>query len=692
MASPWSPTRAAGRILIPIYRPRLQFTANAGQPPDLVVAGWQARLPRAAEPHERKYLFPDGIEKSKVLYGLYRACQATGPIFVCEGPTDAWRVGPGAVATFGNHASREQKLLLLHHAKNRPIVVLPDDDALASAQALVTELLAARALDAGDRRVVLVVPPAGRHDPGECSREEILAAASHALGNRRRVYWDAIFARAIETRYGLSPPPYFDDVKIAATLLRETFVHEHLWGPISAQDRCQPYCLQTTGKVRILRILDLLANLPARLSREGLDYTYCCIELPVVVPTMSMILHGVGVDTQVLEQIRQSYSVRLDILRHQINETAGENLNPENSLQVRHFLYVKCRLQLPGFELTENPPADDAALKQIQGLHPVIPLLRAYRSGRPVLTMAESLLRNVSRTTGHVHATLDPLGAATGRFSCREPNLQGLPHPVLAGLRARDGHELIELDISQTELRVLAHFTQEPSFVQAYLGDVDIHRRTAALALGIPEDQDTEAQRQEVGKPVNFGIIYGETKFGLSSQLGVSQDQAQSFIDGYFRGYPLVRQWIDNVKEQARRQHWVLTLYGRRRQLAQFWPTCGAEQEKLCRQAVNTVIQGTAADIIKMALARLYGCMQPDWRILLTVHDSVIVEVPDRAVNQAAEHLRAEMEKPPPCFFIPLKVTAKHGRTWAQCKGGHCAVDSTATIEVNVPCNSFAST
>lgn len=179
--SAWTSSRAANRLLIPAYHPRFPFSMNRDQPPDLVLAGWQARTIGEAPAGHPKYLFPEGMQKSQILYGLPQAVHTVGPAFVCEGVTDVWRIGPGGVATFGKSCSHHQKLLMCHHFMDRPIVILPDADAVGDAQSLASELRSMRSQDTGERRVVVAQLANGRDDPAESTREEIVAAASQAL-------------------------------------------------------------------------------------------------------------------------------------------------------------------------------------------------------------------------------------------------------------------------------------------------------------------------------------------------------------------------------------------------------------------------------------------------------------------------------------------------------------------------------
>jgi DNA polymerase-1 len=210
-----------------------------------------------------------------------------------------------------------------------------------------------------------------------------------------------------------------------------------------------------------------------------------------------------------------------------------------------------------------------------------------------------------------------------------------------------------------------------PALLAAYQHhDVDVHRRTAAAVLGITEKEVTSEQRNAFGKPVNFAIIYGTTPYGLSQQLGVSEYEAEQMLNGYFAAHPGVRQWIDKVHSNVRRHGHVQTLLGHRRQLPDVWAADPGVAAHGLRQAVNTIIQGTAAELMKLALVRLHTELPPEVRMLMTCHDSVLLEVPVDLVTETRHITAAVMESIPPGFNVPIRVNIGVGFTWAACKGG----------------------
>ncbi len=283
-----------------------------------------------------------------------------------------------------------------------------------------------------------------------------------------------------------------------------------------------------------------------------------------------------------------------------------------------------------------------------------------------VATNAAALLRHV-QPDGMVYANLDPLGTATGRFSCSDPPLQALDRRVRRAIEASPGCVLMEADYSQMELRVLAHFSQDAALLDAFQHNIDLHIRTAAHVLGIAEDDVTDQQRQ-LGKTLNFGIVYGQTAYGLADELGVTMKRAEALLAAHAAAYPGVAAWIASVHQQASNVGEVRTLYGRRRSLPNIYSANEALAAEARRHAVNTIIQGTAADLMKMALIRLHDTLPDEVRMLLPVHDSVLLEVPVDLVEETSRIVRNAMETRPASFAVPLKVDIHTGRTWADCK------------------------
>jgi DNA polymerase-1 len=330
------------------------------------------------------------------------------------------------------------------------------------------------------------------------------------------------------------------------------------------------------------------------------------------------------------------------------------------------YLYEELGLPVQTLTASGNPSTSNKALERLTALHPAAVAILTYQEHKPAREAAASLLSHLE-PSGLVHAELNPLGAATGRFSCSSPNLQGLAAPALQAIEASPGCVLMEADFSQCEFRVLAHFTQDAALLDAFQHDIDLHVRTAARVLGIAESAVTDEQRR-LGKTLNFSIVYGQTAYGLADELGVPLHRAEALLAAHAAAYPGVAAWIAQVHERAGNAGEVRTLYGRRRYLPNIYAACDALAAEARRQAVNTIIQGTAADLLKLALVRLHAQLPDDVRMLLPVHDSVLLETRVDLVEETRRTVVEAMEAVPAGFSVPLKVDIKTGRTWAECK------------------------
>jgi DNA polymerase-1 len=288
-------------------------------------------------------------------------------------------------------------------------------------------------------------------------------------------------------------------------------------------------------------------------------------------------------------------------------------------------------------------------------------------------TYADALPALIHPRTGRIHTSFNQLVAATGRLSSSNPNLQNIPIRSELGRRIRqafipdDGWRLVAADYSQIELRILAHFSEEPALVDAFLRGEDIHTRTAAQILGGTPDAVT-AEMRRLAKVVNFGILYGLSGFGLSQAVSIGRAEAQKFIDDYFASHPRVRAYIDRVVAEGRAQGYVTTLLGRRRYLPELHARNPVARGAAERMAANAPIQGTASDIIKLAMVRLAAALTARGlrsRMLLQVHDELLLEVPD-AEAATVRALLPEIMETVVTLAVPLRVDVKEGRDWAE--------------------------
>ncbi len=419
-----------------------------------------------------------------------------------------------------------------------------------------------------------------------------------------------------------------------------------------------------------------------RLAAESLLGVLDELELPLIGVLAEMEYIGVRVDTERLEQLRSQFSEQLALLRVEIMEMAGGEFNPDSPKQLAVILFD--RLGLRVVKKTKTGPSTDAeVLEELAGDHPLPAKILEYRQLAKLLgTYVDALPKLVSPSTGRIHTSFRQDIAATGRLSSIEPNLQNIPVRTPEGRSIRSafvpGEQdwlLMTADYSQIELRVLAHCCEDPNLCKAFEEDVDIHTSIAAQVHGVAMDQVTSAMRRSA-KAVSFGILYGQSPFGLAKGLGISRSDATQFIDGYFDRYPGVREFISRTLIECRARGFVTTMSGRRRYLKGIrdFESLDANKKKQLlepeRMAVNTVIQGSAADMIKLAMieiaARLRASPMPA-RLLLQIHDELVFEVAPSSVDALAEMVRQEMTHVMP-LRVPLKVDVKTGRNWAECE------------------------
>ncbi len=355
-------------------------------------------------------------------------------------------------------------------------------------------------------------------------------------------------------------------------------------------------------------------------------------------------------------------------------ELAGERFNPNSPRQLATVLFD--HLGLPARKRTKTGYSTDAeVLEELATQHPVVACILEHRQlVKLKSTYVDALQALADPQTARVHTTFNQAITATGRLSSTEPNLQNIPVRTEVGRRIRRAFVpgkpdavLLAADYSQIELRVLAHFSNDAAFMAAFREGDDIHRRTAAEVFGVPEDAVTPVMRNRA-KAVNFGIIYGQTGYGLGKAIGVSPAEADGYIQRYFQRYEGVKSYLERVIEEARAQKFVTTLLGRRRYLPDLDSRNRVLRAYAERTARNTPIQGTAADIIKVAMVRTHGRLSQGGfraRLILQVHDELIFEAPADEVPALATMVRTEMEEAVK-LSVPLEVEIKKGRNWAE--------------------------
>lgn len=411
----------------------------------------------------------------------------------------------------------------------------------------------------------------------------------------------------------------------------------------------------------------------AKMEEDGCLDLYHEVELPLAWILARMEIVGVRVDTPYLKELQVEFDKRIKTIEQDIEIMAGEPVNPNSPKQLGHILFEV--LGLPVVKKTKTGYSTSAeVLEMLRNDHPIVGRVLDYRQlAKLKSTYVDGLLKLVDEN-GRVHTSFNQTVTATGRLSSTAPNLQNIPVRTDEGKRIRRAfipidrnNLLISADYSQIELRVLAHLSGDDMLKDAFMKGEDIHRRTASEVFHVPMEEVTADQRR-TAKAVNFGIIYGQTDYGLSKELGITRREAQAYIDLYFSRYPLVQTFINETIEQARTQGYVTTMRGRRRYIKDINSRNRNLRQFAERTAVNSPIQGTAADIIKLAMLRCDKALEKhglDAKMLLQVHDELIFEVSRDDALALGLIVRECMEEAV-SLSIPLKVDLKAGFNWQE--------------------------
>ncbi|CCQ93602.1 DNA polymerase I [[Clostridium] ultunense Esp] len=412
------------------------------------------------------------------------------------------------------------------------------------------------------------------------------------------------------------------------------------------------------------------------LHEKDLLSLYLQLELPLSRVLAKMEWIGIRVDRERLWSMGEELDQELEKTTKEIYRLAGTEFNINSTKQLGEILYEK--LGLPPLKKTKTGYSTDAdTLEKLQDYHEIIPILLHYRMlGKLKFTYIEGLMKEIDERDGKIHTTFNQALTATGRLSSNEPNLQNIPIRVEEGRRIRQafipsepGWKILSSDYSQIELRVLAHISQDENLIAAFQKGLDIHTATAMEVFGVGEGEVTPRMRRQA-KAVNFGIVYGISDYGLSQNLNISRKEAADFIERYFSVYRGVKRYMEEIVAQARKQGYVTTLLNRRRELPEILDRNFNRRSFAERTAMNTPIQGTAADIIKKAMILLDEEMKRQRvrsRMLLQVHDELVFEVPEEELEQMTEMVRRIMENAME-LSVPLRVDIHHGLTWYDAK------------------------
>jgi len=534
---------------------------------------------------------------------------------------------------------------------------------------------------------------------GQLPWEEVRAALAPILEDDGVAKWahNAIYDLVVLRRHGLEVRGLAFDTMIAAYLLdpggrgfglknlawRKLGVEMTSISELIGKGRDQktmaqvPIAAAASYAVADVEATERLARLlEAELKENQLWDLFVQVEIPLVEVLVAMEMAGVALDIEHLKQMSRELYLRITALEGEIYEMAGHPFNVSSTQQLGTVLFEE--LGLPAKVRTKTGYSTSAGvLEELRGMHPLIELVLEHRQlSKLKSTYLDALPLLVNRRTGRVHTSYNQTGTVTGRISSSDPNLQNIPIRTEIGRKVRrafiaeEGCLLLSADYSQVELRIMAHISQDAGLLSAFERGEDIHASTAATVMDVPLSQVTPEMRR-IAKSINFGLSYGMGAYGLAQRTGLSREEAAEFIANYFARYPQVGEYVEETKRMAREKGYVSTLLGRRRYFPELRSTSrahGRVERAAERMAINMPIQGSAADILKIAMIRLHGALQEKGlasRLTLQVHDELVLEVPERELKTVAPLVRSVMEG---AYGLraPLKVDIKVGKNWEE--------------------------
>ncbi|MDP8233193.1 MAG: DNA polymerase I [Candidatus Saelkia tenebricola] len=415
-------------------------------------------------------------------------------------------------------------------------------------------------------------------------------------------------------------------------------------------------------------------TLKEQIKKINLDELYYGIEEPLIFILKNMESKGIKVNKLSLNKLSKEYNAKIDGLSKKIYSTAGEKFNLNSPKQIREILYQKLSLK-PIKKGKTGPSTDEETLKSLHQEHPLPGLILQYRELNKIKsTYIEGLLKCISKEDGHIHPTFNQTITQTGRLSCRNPNLQNIPIRSELGKQIRsvfipskDNYIFISADYSQIELRILAHLSKDTQLIKSFEHNLDIHTHTAATIFGVNEKIVSNEMRR-IAKTVNFGIVYGISPYGLSKQLNISIDEASQFIESYFKLYPGVKRYIEKEIIVGRERGYTSTLFNRIRYIPEINSTESSIREFGERLAINTPIQGTAADLIKKAMIetnREIETANLNAQLLLQIHDELLFEVDSKKINLLKKLIKDTMESSI-ILEIPIIANMRTGFNWLE--------------------------
>lgn len=437
-----------------------------------------------------------------------------------------------------------------------------------------------------------------------------------------------------------------------------------------AIEKVSDYCSEDVDYTCRLKLL-----FEKQLKERKLQTLFNKIELPLLPILAQMERHGLFLDTPCLEKMRVEVTRELEQLTKAIYELAGEEFNINSPKQLSGILFEKMRIPPPKKTAT-GYSTNAEVLETLKTEHPIAEKVLEYRILEKLRsTYIEALPQTVNPNTERVHCTFTQFVTATGRLSCQDPNLQNIPIRTELGRGIREafrpekkGWSYLSADYSQIELRLVAHFSEDPNMIKAFQEGEDIHAHTAATIFGVPIDQVTKEMRYRA-KAVNFGIIYGQQAFGLARELGIDYHEAKDFINMYFQNFPKVKEYLESCKEKARKEGKAVTYTGRERALPEITSKNPQIRNSAERLAINTPLQGSAADIIKTAMITIDQLLRNESYLgymVLQIHDELIFELPDFEVPLFKSIVKSTMEGALK-LKVPLIVNISIGKNWKEC-------------------------
>lgn len=461
------------------------------------------------------------------------------------------------------------------------------------------------------------------------------------------------------------------DIGIAAYLADSSLVDYSLEGLSSAYlDSFQEEILPQDAPNFIAKLYEVLS---LKLKAEKLEDLFFEIEMPLIRVLAHMQMWGVKIDIAVLESLLKEAKKRLKSAEKEIFKIAGKQFNLNSPKQLRVVLFED--LKIPPLKKTKTGySTGEEVLAKLAPDYPIAKLLLNYRYlNKLTTTYINPLIDQVKEQKGFLHAQFNQTGAQTGRITSSSPNLQSIPTKgeFSSHLRRaftssfKDGY-ILSADYSQIELRILAHFSQDSNLMEAFNKDLDIHQFTASLLFGVKE-KDVDDTQRNIAKRVNFGIVYGMSAFGLSKELNIGVDEAQQFIDSYFLRYPKVKNFISKINKELEKEGAVKTILGRRRNLPDFNSPNPHIREFARRQAVNAPIQGSCADLIKVAMVKIYNDFKEKnlkARIIIQIHDELIFDIPKDELEEVSKIVKKSM-KESIALRVPIEVNIEAGKNWA---------------------------